>query len=514
VTLSRKLLLAFGIISLITLLEAAIVWSNLSSVDADLQRVVKQLAPQKERIAHLETTIFRASLQTRHAMLMRTDKKREDAIAEILTLKATADGMMRELEQNLSTDEGRQRFAELRRTEIGFWASASEVLPVIRAGQIDKAVDQLEGSIIPARNHFLDAINKMQDWQKFKLDEVSTQALSRGGNTELIVLIVALITAALGVGIALGISRHLMRQLGGEPHEAVAAVKAVADGDLSMKIQLRPGDTVSVMAEVAEMQRKLTGLVAQVRYGVDSVATASNQIASGNADLSHRTEQQAAGLQASTESMRQVTSSVLASAESARQANQMVAGASEAAQSGGEVVSRVVATMSEIQASSQRIGDIVSTIDGIAFQTNILALNAAVEAARAGEAGRGFAVVASEVRALAGRSAAAAREVKALIGASVERVDAGHQLVADAGHRMQEIVQRVDRVRDLIGEINAASEEQSRGIEGVGHAVQQIDQMTQQNAALVEQSAAAAESLKQQAAQLATAVNVFRVQPA
>jgi methyl-accepting chemotaxis protein len=258
------------------------------------------------------------------------------------------------------------------------------------------------------------------------------------------------------------------------------------------------------------MQTQLTGLVSQVRSGVDSVSTASEQIASGNADLSSRTEQQASNIQQTTQSMQQITSSVRANAEGAREASKLVLAASDAAQQGGNVVAEVVTTMAEIESRSQRIQDIVSTIDGIAFQTNILALNAAVEAARAGEAGRGFAVVASEVRALAERSALAAREVKTLISASAESVSTGNRLVHDAGSRMHEIVAQVEKVRDVIAEIAAASEEQTRGIEHVGSAVVQIDQNTQQNAALVEQSAAAAESLKQQSLQLARAVSVFR----
>jgi methyl-accepting chemotaxis protein len=480
-------------------------------MDRGLQRIIEKLIPQNERIGELEKTIFRASLETRHAMLVRTDAKKEATLAEIGRLKGEADQLMAELERNISTDEGRKRFAELRRTEAGFWEAASHVVPLIKAGQIDAAVDMLEAKIIPARNEFLGAIGKQKGWQSELLGMTTAAALKTGAATEVLVLVVAFVTAAAGVLIAVVISRHLMQLLGGEPQAAVAAVQAVADGDLTAEVAVRPGDTTSVMAAVADMRQRLTSLVAQVRQGVDSVATASNEIASGNADLSSRTEQQASGLQSSASSMKQMMDSVRTNAESARQASQMVAGAAESAHAGGEVVARVVGTMSEIQASSQRIGDIVSTIDGIAFQTNILALNAAVEAARAGEAGRGFAVVASEVRALAQRSAMAAREVKTLIGASVEKVAAGSQFVGEAGQRMEEIVQRVSRVRDFIGEISAAGEEQAHGIEQVGAAVMQIDQMTQQNAALVEQSAAAAESLKLQADQLATAVSVFRM---
>jgi methyl-accepting chemotaxis protein len=510
-TLTAKLMLAFGLISLITLIEALIVWNNVYRIDQQMRQIIERLTPQTERIATLETTIFRASLETRHAMLMRTDDKRAATIAEILRLKGEADRISAEIERNIRTDEGRKRFSELNRTAALFWGAAGEILPLIKAGQTDAAVDMLEAKIIPARNGFLAAVNQQQDWQKHLLTTTSVTALQVGTATERLVMLVALLTVGLGMLIAFLIARHLMRLLGGEPQAAVAAVRAVAQGDLTTPVALRPGDSSSVMAALADMRQQLTTLVSQVRQGVDQVANASGEIATGNTDLSQRTEQQAQGLQSSASSMQQMMDSVRANAESARQASQMVAGASESAQAGGEVVARVVATMSEIQASSQRIGDIVSTIDGIAFQTNILALNAAVEAARAGESGRGFAVVASEVRALAQRSASAAREIKSLIGASVERVDAGAQFVNEAGERMGDIVQRVDKVRGLISEISSAGDEQARGIERVGAAVLQIDQMTQQNAALVEQSAAAAESLKHQAEALTEAVSVFRL---
>jgi methyl-accepting chemotaxis protein len=482
-TLTAKLMLAFGLISLITLIEALVVWNNVYRIDKQMEQVIERLTPQTERLAALETTIFRASLETRHAMLMRTDDKRAATIAEILRLKGEADRISAEIERNIRTEEGRKRFAELARTAGLFWAAAGEILPLIKAGQADAAVDMLEAKIIPARNAFLAAVTHQRDWQKQLLNTASGNALKVGTTTEWIVILVALLTVGLGMLISFLIARHLMRLLGGEPQAAVAAVRAVAQGDLTTPVTLRPGDSSSVMAALADMRQQLTTLVSQVRQGVDQVANASQQM----------------------------MESVRANAESARQASQMVTGASESAQAGGEVVARVVATMSEIQASSQRIGDIVSTIDGIAFQTNILALNAAVEAARAGESGRGFAVVASEVRALAQRSASAAREIKSLIGASVERVDAGAQFVNEAGERMGDIVQRVDKVRGLISEISAAGDEQARGIERVGAAVLQIDQMTQQNAALVEQSAAAAESLKQQAEALTEAVSVFRL---
>ena len=510
-TLSRKLMLAFGLISLVTLIEGLIVWNNIRSVDLEMKRVIESLIPQTERIAVLETTIFRASLETRHAMLMRTDEKRTKTIAEILRLKAEADRISQELERNISTEEGRKRFAEITRSSGVFWSAAGEILPLIKAGQTEAAVDMLESKIIPARNAFLAAVTHQRKWQKELLGSASSSALKVGEATEWLVLVVAVATVLMGLLIAVLISRHLMRSLGGEPDAAVAAVRAVAQVDLTSPVMLKPGDNSSLMAALEDMRRQLTNLVSQVRHGIEEVAQASGDIANGNANLSQRTEQQAQGLKNSASSMQVMMDSVRANAESARQANQMVVGASNSAQAGGEVVSRVVATMSEIQSSSQRIGDIVSTIDGIAFQTNILALNAAVEAARAGESGRGFAVVAAEVRALAQRSASAAREIKHLIGASVERVDAGVQFVNEAGERMEEIVQRVGKVRDLISEISAAGDEQARGIEQVGAAVLQIDRMTQQNAAMVDQSAGAAESLKHQAGALSDAVSVFRL---
>ena len=270
------------------------------------------------------------------------------------------------------------------------------------------------------------------------------------------------------------------------------------------------GATDPVAQQLLETLRKMESAINRVRTGTETIGTAANEIASGSADLSTRTEQTASNLQQAASSMAQLTSTVNQTAESARTANQLASSASEVAARGGQVVSQVVSTMDDINAASKKIADIIGTIDGIAFQTNILALNAAVEAARAGEQGRGFAVVASEVRSLAQRSAEAAREIKTLIGASVEKVDSGSRLVQDAGHTMSEIVASVQRVTDIIGEISAAAAEQSSGIGQVNGAVTQLDQMTQQNAALVEQSAAAAASLNDQARQLAEHVKVFR----
>jgi methyl-accepting chemotaxis protein len=306
-------------------------------------------------------------------------------------------------------------------------------------------------------------------------------------------------------------SRTIVRQPGADPADLTALVQRVTAGDLATPVPLKAGNNSSVMALLSQMQASLAQVVTNVRQNAESVATASGQIAQGNLDLSQRTEQQASALQETAASMEQLGSTVTQNADNAKQANQLAMGASTVAAQGGEVVGQVVETMKGINDSSKKIADIISVIDGIAFQTNILALNAAVEAARAGEQGRGFAVVASEVRSLAQRSAEAAKEIRGLITASVERVDQGTALVGKAGATMTEIVTSIKRVTDIMGEISSASIEQSMGVSQVGEAVSQMDRATQQNAALVEESAAAAASLKSQAQQLVQAVAVFKL---
>ncbi|WP_375575265.1 methyl-accepting chemotaxis protein [Paracidovorax oryzae] len=355
---------------------------------------------------------------------------------------------------------------------------------------LQKELDQMESSLLAERKAGADRM--------------------RGINTAVILAGSALAVALAGA-LGLWVTRSITRQLGGEPDYASGIVRQIAQGNLAVDVETRSGDQSSLLAGMKDMRDQLARVVGQVRQSSDSIATGSTQIATGNADLSQRTEEQASNLQQTAASMEQLTATVKNNGDTARQATQLANSASEVAERGGTVMGQVVSTMGSISDSSRKISDIIGVIDGIAFQTNILALNAAVEAARAGEQGRGFAVVASEVRSLAQRSSDAAKEIKALISTSVEKVEAGSQQVEEAGRTMADIVTQVKRVNDLISEISAATQEQAQGIGQVSDAVSQLDQVTQQNAALVEESAAAADSLRAQAGRLVDAVSQFRL---
>ncbi len=411
----------------------------------------------------------------------------------------------------VESDEERALFAALGNGWSGYEAAQKKVVKLGRDKQQQDAADISDGLASMAFDETVSALEALSKYNFAGGQQAAEHVDGVYEQARTLVIVLLAVTLLLGVGLSWLITRRLIGQLGGEPGEAAEVARAVAEGDLSTRIRVRPGDSTSVMARLATMQRGLAEAVSKVRQGSENVAISSAQIAQGNQDLSSRTEHQASALQQTAATMDQLGSTVRNNADNAKQANQLALGASSVAVEGGEVVGQVVSTMKDINDSSKKIADIISVIDGIAFQTNILALNAAVEAARAGEQGRGFAVVAGEVRSLAQRSAEAAKEIKALIGASVERVERGTALVDRAGQTMQEIVDSIRRVSDIVAEISSASVEQSSGVAQVGQAVSQMDQATQQNAALVEQSAAAAESLKQQAQQLVQAVAVFKL---
>ena len=383
-----------------------------------------------------------------------------------------------------------------------------KALAMKKAGDVAQARDFALKEFAPVVDRYNAVADKMVAYQieRSEAQAAEANALIRSYRMAVVVAGVA------GLALLVVLSWVLVARIRQSLSEVSGVARRIGEGDLSRPVQVSGrGEVAEMMLAMQQMQASLVRIVGEVRLSSDSIATGSSEIATGNADLSQRTEEQASNLEETAASMEELTSTVKNNADTAHKAAALAGEASRAAVQGGEVVGQVVSTMEEISAASRKITDIISVIDGIAFQTNILALNAAVEAARAGEQGRGFAVVASEVRSLAQRSADAAREIKTLIGASVEKVENGTQLVSEAGRSMEGIAAQVQRVSDLIGEISSATSEQTTGISQVGEAVTQLDQVTQQNAALVEQSAAAADSLRHQAAKLAEVVSVFRL---
>ena len=410
-----------------------------------------------------------------------------------------------------ASDAARSQVAEMDRVEKAYGPVALAIVDMALKGQKEAATKKMNDECRPLLAALVKASNGYSAVAEARAQELTRDAESAymlQRNLLIAACVLAVVTAVVaGVLVTRSITRPI--------DQAVRVAQAVAAGDLSAQPEAHGKDEVAQLLQaLARMSHNLQGIVSQVRQGSDSIATGSSQIASGNADLSQRTEEQASALQQTAASMEELSSTVKQNADNARQADQLARSASAVAVRGGAVVGEVVVTMKAINDSSRRIADIIGVIDGIAFQTNILALNAAVEAARAGEQGRGFAVVASEVRSLASRSAEAAREIKQLIATSVDSVEQGTALVDRAGTTMGEVVQSIRRVTDIMGEISAASQQQSSGVSQVGEAVMQMDKVTQQNAALVEESAAASESLKQQAQQLVQAVAVFRLSAA
>ncbi len=507
-SIAPRLGLAFGVLLLTTAAVVLFGISRMSNLNQSLTLIGEDRVPKVEQVVTIVEHTNLIARELRNALIF-DDPAKVGASLEIAA-KAHDDTSraIESLAPTLVSEEGKKRLALMTLTRSPFVLAQAQFTELVRAGKSVEATGFLGDSLRPAQLAYLATLKDIQDYQ-FRLVDDAVKAgqaemlFSRSVMFGLLAAMV-LVSAACGWLIARSIVTPLQR--------AVVSTGRIAEGDLREVLQAEGRDeTAELLRAVGRMQDSLRTVVGQVRSGVDSITTASAEIAAGNLDLSQRTEEQASSLQQTAAAMEQLTGTVAQSADKARQANQLAQAASSAASNGGEVVREVVGTMEQISASSKRISEIIGTIDGIAFQTNILALNAAVEAARAGEQGRGFAVVATEVRTLAQRSANAAKEIKTLIADSTEKVDAGGRQAGRAGMAMDDIVNQVRRVTDLVAEISSAAVEQSSGIGQVNQAVAQMDQVTQQNAALVEESAAAAQSLSAQAQDLSNVVAVFKM---
>ena len=513
-TIGRRLAAGFGAVFLLMIALVAMAVSRVNSIDTSLTRI-NDVNNVKQRYA----INFRGSVHDRAIAL------RDVVLAADTGAAGVQIDLIKKLANNyaksaapldalftgaVSADE-KAALAGIKEVERKTQPLIDKVIALRLADSTAEANDLLAKQAAPAFVDWLASVNRLIDLEERLSKTEADNARAVSQSFLLWMLALSAIALAAGSVAAWFISRGLLRELGGQPDYAAAIVGSIAAGDLAIPIDTRPGDDSSLLFAMKGMRNSLVEIVSQVRAGTATINTASGEIAAGNLDLSARTEGQAGALEETASSMEELTGTVRQNADNAHQANVLALSASAVAVKGGAVVAQVVETMATINESSKKIVDIIGVIDSIAFQTNILALNAAVEAARAGEQGRGFAVVASEVRNLAQRSAAAAQEIKTLIGNSVERVDIGARLVDQAGSTMQEIVTSVARVTDIMSEIALASQEQIAGIEQVNQAIGEMDEVTQQNAALVEQAGAAATSLNDEAAALARVVSVFNL---
>jgi methyl-accepting chemotaxis protein len=500
---------AFAVILALLGIVAVAGLRGVSEVNDDLRDMYEQRAKPIEQLGEINKLMLRNRILVMDMMSFPNEaniNKRDKELRTNLERVAQVWETFSKAKMDEGTSRDAQAFSSLRADYVG-----KGLLPIrdaMRAAKPELAAHIYQDTLSPVAAKVADALAELVaheiDMGRREFDDARSQAQA------LFWTVVAVAASALMVGVLM--AWVITRSITGPLAEAVRITETVARGDLTSRIGHTSRDeTGRLLAALQHMINSLVTVVGAVRASSDSIATGSAQIATGNTDLSQRTEEQASNLQQTAASMEQLTGTVTSTADTAREAATLARSASDAADKGGVAVGRVVSTMEEISMSSRKIADIIGVIDGIAFQTNILALNAAVEAARAGEQGRGFAVVASEVRNLAQRSAGAAKEIKELIGASVERVEAGAQLVGDAGTTMKDIVAQVQRVAGLINEISSATVEQTSGIGQVSSAVSQLDQVTQQNAALVEESAAAAESLSHQATKLVEAVQTFKI---
>ncbi len=506
-----RLAAAFSLLALMMLAIVGIAVAGLSTLGSDIHLMVNDRYAKVKLVNEIQDELNQQARSTRNLLIMDSEVDRNVEIALIATSRATAAERYARLVPLVTSDHGKALLADVHQKRAGYMDRLDPFIKTVQGGDLASAKQQLLSTLRPQQLAYVKSLGELIRLEERLMDDTSSATAVSVQRISMELIVAALAALLLAVAAAVVVTRSVVRPL----DDTVATLQAVAKGDLAMELRVDRGDEIGMLQSALSVTvQSLRELVHRVRSGVESVATASSQIATGNQDLSGRTEQQAASLEETASSMEQLTATVRQSAEIAQQACQLATDASNAAARGGESVGSVISTMNDITDSSRRISEITGVIDAIAFQTNILALNAAVEAARAGEQGRGFAVVASEVRTLARRSGEAAREIKALIGNSVDRVEVGSRQVVEAGDHMNVIVAQVRRVTELITDIASAAREQSDGILQVNQAVAQMDQVTQQNAALVEQSAAAAASLSLQAQGLSEAVAAFNVEGA
>ncbi len=510
IKVGTRLAIGFSIVLILLMLIAGIGVLRLQHVSGVVHTMVSDIM-QKERLFSEWAANTNINGARTIAVAESNDPARQRQVqAKIKETSEKITAIQKTLDTFDKNAEEKALFSTIANKRKTYIAAREEVFKEKLSNE-DNARKLIQSKLEPALEDYVDSIKKLLTYQSAAIEKYSEEINQASRNSVLLLLVLGAIATSMGIVIALLITSSIKKQLGGEPAYAVDIANQIASGNLSLSIATRDGDQSSILFAIKSMRDNIGNIVSEVRVGTDTIATASAQIASGNLDLSSRTEEQASSLEETASSMEELIGTVKQNADRANDANKLAVSASAVAIKGGDVVAQVVDTMSSINDSSRKIVDIIGVIDGIAFQTNILALNAAVEAARAGEQGRGFAVVASEVRNLAQRSAGAAKEIKTLIGDSVEKVEQGTKLVDQAGSTMIEIVDSIRRVTDIMGDITSASHEQISGIQQINEAISQMDQVTQQNAALVEEAAAAASSLNDQAVSLSAAVSIFKL---